>query len=120
MPKAERFTKMERNKLHLLHIRDALNKIEEYTGGLDYDKFAECDLEFDAIMMQIIVIGEAVNCLSDEFREKYSDQPWHRAVGMRNQTAHGYIGIKPDIVWDTIKNDFPILEKNIMEILKQY
>ena len=111
---------MTRDKLHLLHIRDALNKIEEYSKDLSYDDFASIRVEFDAIMMQIIVIGEAVNQLSDEFKEKYHDQPWHKAVGLKNQTAHGYIDIKPGIVWDTVKTDLPVLKRNILEILKQY
>ncbi len=111
---------MQRDKLRLLHIRDALVQIEKYTKGLERSRFVERTVQFDAIMMQIIVIGEAVNKLSDDFKEKYHDQPWHRAVGLRNQTAHGYIDINPDIVWDTIKTDLPILKQNILAILKKY
>lgn len=111
---------MNRDKLHLLHIRDALDRIEEYSKDLDYTLFAKREVDFDAILMRVITIGEAVNSLSDEFKEKYHELPWHKAVGLRNQIAHGYIDVKPDLVWDTIKKDLPILKKDIEDILKQF
>ncbi|MEK9155880.1 MAG: HepT-like ribonuclease domain-containing protein [Patescibacteria group bacterium] len=111
---------MNRDKLHLLHIRDDLAKIEEYSKSLDCTKFAERDREFDAIMMRVIKIGEEVNSLSEELKEKYRDLPWHKAVGFKNQVAHGYLDIKPSLAWETITKDLPILKKDIENILKQY
>lgn len=64
-------------------------------------------------MMQLMVIGEAVHALSDEFKEAHHNMPWHQAVGLRNKTAHGYFDINPKIVWDTINNDLPKLKKQI-------
>lgn len=109
--------KKDRDTLHLLHIRDAAQQIEIYSKSIDFDQFAKGGLEFDAIMMQIIVIGEAVNNLSDEFKEKHTHLPWYQAVGLRNQTAHGYQDIQPEIVWQTIKEDLPVLKKGVVGIL---
>ncbi len=108
---------MERNKLRLLHIRDSIEKILEYSGEITFDQFSKNDKEYDAILMRIIVIGESVNELSNKFKEQYHDLPWHQAVGLRNQIAHGYIDIKPEIIWDTVKNDLPDLKKKVEEIL---
>lgn len=109
---------MERNKLHILHIRDSIDRILEYAKKISYDEFAKKDKEYDAILMRVIVIGESVHELSNEFREKHHNLPWHKAIGLRNQIAHGYIDIKPEIVWDTIKNDLPELKKQIEKLLK--
>lgn len=108
---------MERNRLHLLHIRDAIEKVLSYAKDTDFDIFNQKSVEFDAIMMQIVVIGEAVNELSDEFKEEHHKLPWHKAIGLRNRIAHGYIDVKPEIVWQTIKEDLPSLKKDIESLL---
>ncbi|MCX6809203.1 MAG: DUF86 domain-containing protein [Candidatus Berkelbacteria bacterium] len=112
--------KIDRDKLHLLHIRDAAGKILEYSSSLSFDEFVKNSTFYDAILMQIIVLGEAVNTLSAEFKEIHHDLPWYEAVGLRNQIAHGYIETKPDIVWDTVVNDIPKLKKQIDLILDNY
>ena len=87
---------------------------------IDFTVFAKNDQVFDAVMMQIIVIGESINSLSDELKNKYHDLPWQQAVGLRNQTAHGYFNIDPKIVWQTTREDLPELKKSIQKILKDY
>lgn len=109
---------IDRDRLHLLHIRDATEKILKYADDITFDEFAKKDKYYDAILMQIVVIGESVNNLSNSFKEKHNDLPWYEAVGLRNRIAHGYNDIKPDVVWQTIKEDLPELKNKIEEILK--
>ena len=111
--------KENRDKLYLLHVRDAIEKVELYSSGKKFDDFSKDEQSFDAIMMQFIVIGESVNNLSDEFKDSHHDLSWHEAVGLRNQTAHGYFDIDKSIVWQTIKEDLPVLKKEIMGILNK-
>lgn len=111
---------MDRNKLHLLHVRDAVDKILEYSNGLTFDEFAKNTTFYDAILMQIIVLGEAVFNLSDEFKEIHHELPWYEAVGLRNRIAHGYLETKPESIWDTVVNDIPKLKRQIDQILKKY
>lgn len=108
---------MNRDKLHLLHIRDSIEKIEKYSKNITFEKFAKGELEYDAILMQVVVIGEAVHELSEEFKEEHSQMPWHQAVSLRNRTAHGYLDIKPEIIWQTIKEDLPKLKKQIKKLI---
>lgn len=108
--------KIDRDRLHILHIRDAVDRVAEYSEKLDYAEFARQEIMFDAIMMQIIVIGEAVNSLSAEFKESHPTMPWTQAVALRNRTAHGYFDINPKIVWEIIKQDLPELKKQIDKI----
>lgn len=109
----------DRDKLYLLHMRDAIGKIELYSKGKESDDFSKDEQSFDAVMMQFIVIGESVNNLSDEFKDSHHDLSWHEAVGLRNQTAHGYFDIDKAIVWQTIKEDLPVLKKEITNILNK-
>lgn len=108
---------MERNRLHLLHIRDAIEKIEFYSKDISFDTFNKLGKDYDAILMQVVVIGEAVNELSDEFKDDHYHLPWDKAVGLRNRIAHGYLDVNPKIIWQTIKEDLPNLKKDIEALL---
>lgn len=65
------------------------------------------------------IIGEAVRCLPDSFREKYPDIPWSKIIGMRNILTHQYFGIDVDVVWAVIENDLPDLKDKITRILQK-
>lgn len=112
--------KTDRDKLHLLHIRDSVDRIMEYANNINYNEFAQKDKIYDAILMRIVVIGEAANNLSENFQEKYHNLPLYEARGTRNRIAHGYIDIDPKVIWEIIKNDLPKLKKQIENILKDY
>ena len=106
-----------RDQFHLLHIRDAIVKVQQYVKGLTLADFEKKDIRFDAIVMQVMIIGESAKSLSEDFREKHAKMPWHQAVGLRNYIAHGYFDIKPAIVWKTIKEDLPKLKKQVDTLL---
>lgn len=108
----------QRDRLHLLHIRDAIDKIESYSKSVSLSEFRKRMVVFDAIMMQIIVIGEAVNSLSEDFKEINHDMPWQQAVSLRNRAAHGYTDMNADIVWDVIQRDLPELKRQVENIIR--
>ena len=35
---------------------------------------------------------------------------------MRNRVSHGYFSIDLEIVWKTIQNDLPVLERQVREL----
>lgn len=109
--------KGSRDKFHLERITESIDRIDGFVGKSSYDQFLENEMMYDATLMQIVNIGEMINRLSDDFREEHHELPWHDAIGMRNQIAHGYFEIEKDTVWDTAKDDLPNLKKQIEEIL---
>lgn len=69
-----------------------------------------------------MVIGEAATQIVNEypdFAERHSDFPWKQMRGMRNRMAHGYFEINLDIVWDTVQQSLPALERQIIQIQAQ-
>jgi len=58
-----------------------------------------------AILHQLLVIGEAVKRLSDEFRGRDSQIPWIRIAGMRDKLIHAYDAVDLDEVWNTVSKD---------------
>jgi uncharacterized protein with HEPN domain len=65
----------------------------------------------DAVIRKLEIIGEAVNRLpkSALFRD---------AVRMRNKLIHDYDDICLEVVWQTIKQDLPVMEKQVKIFLQ--
>jgi len=72
-----------------------------------------------AIVKNLEIIGEAAYMLTNEFKEAHSATNWKDIINMRHILVHGYYQVDSRIVWVTIKNDLPILEKQIEEYLKE-
>ena len=54
-------------------------------------------------------IGEEANNLSKEFRQAHPEMDWEAIVNFRHHIVHAYIGVIPDVLWDTVQNDIPEL-----------
>lgn len=99
-------------------IVEAIDRIIEYT--LDFksaDDFNNDHLNFDATMMNFVVIGEMVDKLSEAFKKHNSQVEWIRIKGLRNLVAHDYFGIDAEEVWQIIKNKIPNLKTEISKLL---
>ena len=109
----------DKDKLNLLSILDAIDKILRYSDGYENaDNFYANQRDFDAAMMNFIIIGEMVGRLSEEFIEKYSQVDWFKISGFRNIVAHNYFGIDAEEVWQIITKHLPILQTDIQKLLK--
>lgn len=110
---------MQRDKLFLLHIRDAVVDIEKFIKGITKKEFYNNYLIQNAVIRQIEIIGEATKNLSAELKKKHSEVPWKEIAGMRDILIHEYFRVDIVAVWKVIKEDLPALKKKILEILKK-
>ena len=83
--------------------------------GKSFDCFCKDPDYRDSLLMNILLVGEAANRLSDECREAMSDIPWREIIGTRNIIVHGYVQIDDAVIWHIIEKDLPEL-KNRIEI----
>ena len=76
------------------------------------------DLMFrKAIEREIGIIGEALNqALKISSELPITDAK--KIVGTRNYVIHAYDSLKPDMLWDIVINDLPILKKEAMALLQ--
>jgi uncharacterized protein with HEPN domain len=74
---------------------------------------------FDAVIRQFEIIGEATRHITEDYRALHSVIPWQKMVAMRNFLAHDYLNIDIKIIWDTAKNQLPILKKQLETIIKE-
>lgn len=111
------------------HDMQTIVRIQKHTGAiLEYTKdcndkndFLNDPMLIDACVFNLMQIGElAKQQLSDETKEGIKDIPWKQLYGMRNRIVHGYDGVNLTIVWATIKNDIPTLDKDLRNIIKDF
>ena len=84
-------------------------RVITYTEGLDHARFMSSGLNYDTVLRNFELIGEAATKIPDAVRETYPQIPWRQLVATRNRLIHGYLGIDNDVLWSIVQNDVPIL-----------
>lgn len=101
-------------------ILEAIEKIFEYTSEhRSADELNDDYRNFDATMMNFIVIGEMAGKLSDEFKNNHPQIEWHKIKGFRNILAHNYFGIDAEEVWQIINDILPDLKSQIIKYIQE-
>ena len=100
----------------LQDILDAIKAIEVYSVS-SYDEFVADHKSQDAILYNLIIIGEAANQVSEEFQEEHYTIPWSSMIGTRNIIVHGYDQVKLQIVWEILQRDLEHLKQEILSVI---
>lgn len=108
---------MKDDRLYLIHIQEAIERIEEYTQeGKEY--FLEDRKTQDAVLRNLNTLAESSQRISAELKEQYPQVDWRILSAFRNVVVHDYLGISLNRVWDIVENDLPDLKEHIIIILK--
>lgn len=100
---------MWRDDANLLDMLIWARRAGTYGCQLDETTFCADPLVQDATIRCLEVIGEAAGRVSDEFRNRHSEIPWAKIIGMRNRLAHEYAQVDLSEVWRTATQDCPRL-----------
>ena len=103
----------------LTDILEAIDTIFQYVGEDDMNAFVADKMRYHAVVYNIMIIGEAANLLTIEFRKNHSEVPWRDIVDMRNVLVHGYITTNAVLIWETYTNDLPILKSQITQYIEE-
>lgn len=98
-----------RDETRIVHMLQALERIEQETRETSRDKLFFDDRLTRAIILDFIVLGEAANNVTEAYCAVHPEVPWADIAGFRHKLAHDYSGIDFGILWDTMTNDVPAL-----------
>jgi len=103
--------------IHTL-LRDMIRAIETIQSYqvVSYENFLEDSKTQDAILYNLIVLGEAANKIPEQFQESHPEIPWSSMIGTRNIIVHGYDQVKLPIVWDILTKNLPELKKGLIQL----
>ena len=112
---------MKGNRLpdYLDHMHQAATDACAFVEGLGKADFLEDKRTQQAVIMNLIILGEAATKVMDdysEFTQAHMQVPWRSMRGMRNRIAHGYFDINLDVVWDTVQSALPELLRQLAAV----
>ena len=104
---------------YIEHMQQAATDACGFVDGLSKEAFLGDKRTQQAVVMSLIVIGEAATKVMDgygQFAEAHPEVPWRAMRGMRNRIAHGYFDINLDVVWDTVQTALPELLRKLASV----
>jgi uncharacterized protein with HEPN domain len=105
------------SSLYIIDIFIANNKISRYVNKFNSaDELLWSELEWDATMRELEIIGEATNNLIK--LETLDNNKFRKIVDFRNLIIHGYFGIDEDEVWDVVQNKINLFVIELENIVK--
>jgi len=105
-------------QLYLLHMRDHAQEAIDMLGEKTLDEVKHSRMLQLALIQLIEIVGEAASRVPNAIRVKHPTMPWQSAAGMRNKLIHGYDVVEFEIVYDTVRDDLPLLIEQLDAILQ--
>ena len=103
------------------HLQQAATDACAFAGGMNKADFLIDKRTQQAVIMSLVIIGEAATKVMDnhpEFARQHASMPWRNMRGMRNRVAHGYFDINLDVVWETVCTALPQLLQQLPAVRK--
>lgn len=75
-------------RVFLEDILSAAIKVKKFTKGVSYDNFLDNDLVFDAVIKNILVIGEATKNIPVEIRNMKPQIEWRKMALLNLNINH--------------------------------
>ncbi|MFC4454963.1 HepT-like ribonuclease domain-containing protein [Deinococcus sonorensis] len=98
-------------------LLNALAAIRHATRGLDEAQFAADPLVQDAVLMNLLRLGEGSKFVPQRLQDEHPEVPWNALRSIRNLIAHDYFGIDLALLWHTVTVDLPALRPRLEQLL---
>jgi uncharacterized protein with HEPN domain len=103
-----------REVLRLRDIRDAVAAIGGHIAAGTFDRKTS-----DAVLYNLVVIGEAAAQISDETRARAPEIPWTKVVGLRNLIAHEYFRIDLEVIRAIVSEQLDQLDETAERLIDE-
>lgn len=107
---------MRSDRLRLQDMLDAMKVVSAYLPAdrADFDSNPPIQSH---IFRHIMIIGEAAWNLSGPLKQQYPQVPWRKIEGMRHVLVHDYFKVNWTRVYETARDDVPVLRPQIEAML---
>ena len=102
------------------HLRDILASIlhiEAFIADLQFKNYQHDEKTKAAVDRKLQIITEAVIRLELDDPAAFPDIDWQGYRGMGNFLRHSYHRVSDEIVWNTVKDDLPVLKRIVEKAL---
>lgn len=99
-------------------ILSNIDRIEGYITGVDQSTFTANTMLRDAVERCLERVCEAAHRLGDRGLELMPSQPWRNIRGVGNWLRHAYDQINPDVLWNAVCDDLPVLRRDAQVALE--
>jgi len=104
-------------RVWLKDIEIAIREIDDFLpSGFTFSDLRNDIKSRKAVERNIEIIGEAVKRILEKDPDIFITDS-RKIVDTRNRIIHGYDNISADVIWLIVKNDLPVLEKEILALL---
>lgn len=107
----------ENDTIRLRHMLDAARQAVEFTRGRSRTDLDRDSMLVLALVKLVEILGEAATQVSHLGRANAPNLPWAEIVAMRHRLVHAYFDISLDILWQTVRQDLPLLIAALEELL---
>jgi uncharacterized protein with HEPN domain len=99
--------------LFVADMQEAIEKIASYVDAMTFTDFQSDTRTVDAVVHNLLVIGEAARCLPASIKENHPDIDWIAINGLCNRIAHEYFGLSLSVIWEIVQTDLPRLQQQL-------
>jgi uncharacterized protein with HEPN domain len=103
---------------HLRDILDSIGQIDEFIGDMNFAGYQGDGKTRAAVERKIQILTEAVIRLESDDPEACPDLDWKGYRAMGNFLRHSYHRVSDEIVWNTVKDDLPLLRGIVEKALQ--
>lgn len=105
-----------------LYLDDMIGFAENvltFTTGFDQARFESTDLNYDATLRKLELMGVAANYIPIEVRDANPAIPWRMVIATTNKLINAELGIDNDTLWSIIQDDVPALLDELKKLKSQ-
>ena len=109
---------MRDDRLYLIHVRECIERIEQYTTDGEHAFFQDTRTQ-DAVIRNLHTLAESTQRGSGALRTTQPGVDWRGIGAFRNVVVHNYLGIDLKQIWDIVMRDLPQFKGQILAILEE-
>ena len=93
-------------------IAEAITTIQAHAA----DRRSTERIRRDALLYNLLILGEAVKALGEETKAHRPEVPWRQIAGLRDVLAHEYYRIDMAEIEKIVNNDLPALKSAVTAV----